>query len=281
MTRRLAITSEKGGTGKSTLCINLAACLARMKKKILVLDADPQANTTMVLLRGEAPDPPTLADVLTNQADAGDTIRKTGIPGLDILPGAPSLAEANVVLASEMGRERRLRLAMRGADDDYDLVIADTSPQRTLVNVNVLSYVSEVYCPVDPGIFSLAGLVQLQAAVAEVVRFLDNPSLTLRGLILSQARGDNLSRDIEAQLRATFGSLVLKTTIPASVKVGESHVRYLPVVTYAPRSPAARAFETLTKEVMRHGEPKHGSAAGNAGGVASSDRPTRRSRAAG
>jgi chromosome partitioning protein len=253
MTRTIAWTSEKGGSGKTTTVINTAVCLARMRKRVLVVDADPQSNATMVFLKGQDPDGPTLHHVLINTADAGDTIRATGMPGLDILPGDRTLAEVNLSLVEEMGRERRMRLAMRGVEG-YDFIIVDTSPSRSLININVLNYVSEVWCPVDPGIFSLAGLVSLQGAAAEVVRYLDNAELRLAGLVLTQTRGDNLCRDVEAQLRATFGSLVCKTVIPASVKVGEAHSRYLSVLDYAPRSPAATAYAALTKEIIAHGK---------------------------
>jgi chromosome partitioning protein len=252
--RSLAWLSEKGGTGKTTSCLNTAACLARMKKRVLVIDADPQANSTLVLLQGQTPDPPTLYHVLTNTADAGDTIRKTSIAGLDLLPGDTILADANVTLAGEIGRERRLRLAMRGVDEAYDFVVIDTSPQRTLININVLNYVSEVWCPVDPGIFSLSGLVKLQGAVGEVVKFLDNATLRLAGLVLTQVRSDNLTKDVESQLRAQFGALVCTATIPASIKVGEAHSHYLSVLDYAPRSPGAKAYEALTREILSHGE---------------------------
>jgi chromosome partitioning protein len=249
------MTSEKGGTGKTTGIVNVAWYLAaRMKKSVLVVDADPQANASLVLLRGEAPEPPTLYQVLTDTAAAADAIRTTTTPGLDILPGDTMLADANLSIASEIGRERRLRLAMRGVHDAYDFVLIDTSPQRTLININVLNYVAEVWCPVDPGIFSIAGIVKLQGAIAEIVRYLDNPELRLSGLIMCQARGDNLSRDVEAQLRATFGSLVSKTVIPQNVRLGEAHAHYLSVGQFAPRSPGAKAYESLTRELMEYGK---------------------------
>jgi chromosome partitioning protein len=143
---------------------------------------------------------------------------------------------------------------MRAVDDPYDFVIIDTSPQRTLVNINVLNYVSEVWCPVDPGIFSLAGIVKLQGAIAEIVRYLDNPELRLSGLVLCQTRADNLARDVEAQLRATFGSLVCQTTIPQNVRLGEAHAHYLSVGEFAPRSPGAKAYESLTRELIAYGK---------------------------
>lgn len=281
--RSIAWLSEKGGTAKTTSAVNTAACLARMGHRVLLIDADPQANASLVFLKGQPADPPTIFHVLTNTADAGDTIRRTDIPGLDLLPSAGQLADANITLASEIGRERRLRLALRDVDQAYDFVMVDTSPQRTLININVLNYVAEVLCPVDPGIFSLAGLVALQGAVAEVVKFLDNKALRIAGLVVTRAARDNLTRDVEEQLRTTFGCMVFETTIPDTVKVGEAHARYMPVLDYAPRSPGAKAYEALTREIIAHGQAHRtgdgvdGAAAPDRGGR---PRP-RRSRAAG
>lgn len=252
--RSIAWLSEKGGTGKTTSAVNTAVGLAKRGNKVLVIDCDPQANATMVLLGGKEAEPPTLTEVLTNRADAGDTIRKSTVPRLDILPAVPLLADTNVLLASEYGRERRLKLAMRGVEEDYDYVVIDTSPQRTLINANVLNYVAEVYCPVDPGIFSLAGLVQLQGSVAEVVKNLENQTLRIVGLVVTMTRRDNISRDVEAQLRATFGKLVCETVIPDNIKVGEAHARYMSVLDYAPRSPGAKAYADLTAEIIAHGK---------------------------
>jgi chromosome partitioning protein len=170
---------------------------------------------------------------------------------------------------------------MRGVDEAYDFVIVDTSPQRSLINTNVLNYVAEVLAPVDPGIFSLAGLVKLQGAVAEVVRYLDNQTLRIAGLVVARSTHDNLSRDVEAQLRATFGALVYETTIPANTKVGEAHARFLSVLDYAPRSPAAQAYEALTREILKHGHAQHGLGNGVTLAADSSDgRPGRRRRRA-
>lgn len=253
----MAWLSEKGGSGKTTSVINTAVALARLGKKVLVLDCDPQANATLVFLHGRVPDPPTLFHVLDNRAGAGEAIRKTGTRRLDLMPASELLADANVSLATATGRERRLRLAMQGVDEAYDFVIVDTSPQRTLINVNVLNYVASVFCPVDPGIFSLAGLGKLQNAIAEVVTYLDNRELRLAGLVLTRVARDNLSRDVAEQVRGAFGPLVLETMIPANTKIGEAHARYLSVLDYAPRSPGAEAYMALTREILAHGT-EHG-----------------------
>ena len=225
--RSIAWLSEKGGTAKTTSAINSAVGLAKLGHRVLLVDADPQANATMVLLEGRPDEAPTLAHVLIDQTDAADAIRPTRTEGLDVLPSDTLLADANVALASELGRERRLKLALEGLDAGYDFVVVDTSPQRTLINVNVLNYVGEVLCPVDPGIFALSGLGTLREAVAEVARYLDNRALRLGGLVLTRTQRDNITRDVEAQLRGTFGELVFRTTIPSTTKIGEAHARFL------------------------------------------------------
>lgn len=276
--RLIAWLSEKGGTGKTTSAVNTATCLAKLGRRVLLIDADPQGNATLVFLRGQPVESPTLYHVLLGMADAQGAIRGTGTPGLDLLPADDQLADANITLASELARERRLRTAMHGVGESYDVVMIDTSPQRTLINVNVLNYATEVYCPVDPGIFSIAGLVKLQGVIADVAKFLDNRSLRLAGLVLTRTGRDNLTRDVEVQIREAFGPLVCKTVIPASTRIGEAHARYLSVLDYARLSPAARAYEALTEEILDHGE-NHGIGS-RIDGTPSSDRAGRGARGA-
>jgi chromosome partitioning protein len=268
--RSIGWLSEKGGVGKSTCAVNVAVGMAKAGRRVLAVDADPQANLSMVLLSGAPADGPTLYDVLVEGAPVPDCVRATATPNLDVLPSGARLADANVLLASELGRERRLRLAVQGLAGRYDVAVVDTGPARTLVNVNVLNAVGEVYAPCDPGIFGIAGLVALREAIAGVVRFLDNPGLRLAGLVVSRVQRDNLSRDTEAQLRAAFGPLVMTATVPASVKIGEANARYLSVLDYAPGSPGARAFENLTREILSHGQVER--AGGGVGGAPEVDR---------
>ncbi len=287
--RSIAWLSEKGGTGKTTSAVNTAVGLAKLGRRVLLVDADPQANASLVLTEGRVGESPTLFHVLTNEADAADAIRPTRTPGLDLMPSETLLADANVSLASELGRERRLLLAMRDVESAYDFVVIDTGPARSLLNVNVLNYVAEVWCPVDPGVFSIAGLGTLQGAVAEVSRYLDNDRLRIAGLVLTRTARDNISRDVEAQLRGAFGDLVCRTVIPGSAKIGEAHARFLSVLDYAPRSAGAKAYEALVTEMDGHGEqdgigePAGGSAEADdaAGAGPGRGRGARRARRAG
>lgn len=274
--RSIAWVAEKGGVGKTTCAVNTSVGLAKKGKRVLLVDCDPQANASMVFLGGLAADAPTIHEVLIGTADAADSIRRTATPRLDLLPATTALADANLALVNEVGRERRLRLAMRDVDDGYDFVVFDTSPSRSLININVLNYVAEVYCPVDPGIFSLAGLATLQSVIAEVVRFLDNPVLRISGLVITRAARDNLTRDVEAQIRATFAGMVCEASIPANVKIGEAHGRFLSVLDYAPRSPGAIAYMDLAREIIAHGEANR--SGDGVDGNAPADGPARCSR---
>ena len=277
--RSIAFLSEKGGVGKTTLAVNVAVALAKRGQRVLVIDADSQANTTAVLTKGQgASGGLSLYDVLLNEAEASEAIITTSTPCLDLIPADSNLADANVLLASELGRERRLRSAMATVEG-YDVVVIDTSPQRSLVNVNVLNFVDEVYCPVDPGIFALAGLVKLQESIAGVRRHLDNPTLELAGLVVSRAQRDNLTRDTEAQLRQAFGGLVMKTTVPTSIKIGEAHARYTSVLDYAPDSPGAKAFDSLTAEILGHGASNRNGIVGSGTSQTDSPKPRKRRRA--
>jgi chromosome partitioning protein len=204
------------------------------------------------MLGGKEAKPPTLAPVLLGSEEATHAIRTTATRGLYVLPSSPELAEANLELTNLIGRERRLTEALEPAEGEYDFVLIDTGPQRSLLSINALCYVSEVIIPVEPSLFSLSGLGQLQTAVEDVRRYLGNRELRILGLILSRVRRDAVSRDVEARLRADFGKLVFNATIPASVKVEEAHSRFASVIDYAPKSPPAVAFNELVGEVLSH-----------------------------
>lgn len=252
--RRIGFISEKGGVAKSTSALNVAAGLARRGFRTLLVDVDPQHNASLVLLGGRPAGPPTLGAVLLNDATAAEAIRATATPGLDVLPSDVSLAEANLALTNLVGRECRLRSALEAVEGDYDYVVLDTSPQRSLLTINALVYLDEAIVPVDPGLFAVAGLGQLQAAVDDVRRYLDNRRLRIAGLVLTRTQNNNVSRDVEAQLRGLFGALVYRATIPTNAKVEEAHSRYQSVLDYAPRSAGARAYAQLVEEIIADGQ---------------------------
>lgn len=254
--RTVAVVAQKGGQGKTTSVLSMAACLAGRGSRVLVADVDTQANSTYVLLRGEGPRRPALAEVLAGDASADDAIVKTSIDGVSLLPADPSLAEVNVNLAGEVGRENRLRSAFAEMTTPFDVCLVDTGPTRSLLTSNVLNAVGEVVVPISPGVFGVLGLEQLQADMAMVRRFLDNKTLTLTGVFLTAMERTTVCRDFERGIRDSLGDLVLGTTIPRSVKFEEANARRRSIFDHAPKSPGAVAYEALTLEVMSRGQRK-------------------------
>lgn len=251
--RSIGFISAKGGVSKSTTAINVAYALGRSGLRVLVVDTDPQGNASYVLLRGEKPRRPTLAEVLIGDDDAEAAIVPTHFGGVELLPADASLADATAALTNEVGRERRLRVAMEGVGDGYDFVLVDTAPTRSIVTTNVLNYVREVIVPITPGLFGVLGLGQIQEDVGQVARYLENKSLRIGGILLTQTDKNNVHADVERQLREMFGGLVFATKIPRSIKVEESHARHEPVLTYSPKSVGAVAYEALTREILSDG----------------------------
>lgn len=248
--RRIAISCLKGGSSKSTTATSLAVGLARRGHRVLVIDCDASGNASWLLSGGQGAEPPTLAEVLMRQASAAEAIRPTVIPGLSLLPAASSLGSVNVALAQELSRDTRLRSAMAPLDDAYDFAIADTAPTFTTLLANVLVWAAEIVVPADPGVFAMLGLVELQSVMDEVREAYGNSDLHLAGLVLTRVARSNVHKDVERELRARYGAKVYRSTIPLSTKVEEGHTRAMTVMQYAPKSPAALAYEALVQEII-------------------------------
>jgi chromosome partitioning protein len=246
----------KGGSAKTTTSLALAVGAAGRKRRVLLIDADPQANASLTLLDGAAADEPTLGHVLLDRAGASEAIRPSRVKHVDILPADAGLADAALLLAEQLGRERRLRSALRAVEDDYDLAIVDAAPQLNLVTINVLNAVGELIVPVDAGLYSIAGLGRLEETIDQVRRFLDNRELRIAGLVLTRAHHNRATKDLERQLREAYGDLVFRTTIPHSVRVEEAHARHRTVLEFAPKSPPAVAYDRLLMEVLKHGQSR-------------------------
>lgn len=255
--RRIALVCLKGGSSKTTTTTALAVGLARAGRRVLVIDSDQQANATWTLLGGADAELPTLAAVMTRSATADEAIRPTSVPGLELLPADPSLGGVNVALAQELGRDTRLRSALASLEGRYDYVLADTGPSFSTILANVLVWTEEVIVPLDPGVYGVLGLVQLQETIAEV-REAYNPALRLSGLVLTKVSRNNVARDVEAELRAKFGHLVFTTTIPLSSSVEAAHTHGRTVLEHAPKSTAAVAYLELVAEVDRGGAKERG-----------------------
>jgi chromosome partitioning protein len=252
--RRIVLASHKGGTAKSTTAACLAVGLAQRGKRVLAVDCDAQSNLSWTLTAGQGGGPgPTLADVLMRRADAEDAIRATSIPGLDLLPADATLSGVNVQLVQELGRDNRLRAALAPLDGRWDFVVIDTAPTITTLLANALVYAEEVIVPVDPGVYAMLGLVQLQETIEEVRAAYGNSGLRIAGMLLTRVQRNNVARDVEAELRARFGDRVYRTTIPLTSKIEEAHTRATTVMAWAPKSTGAVAYQSLVDEVLNHG----------------------------
>jgi chromosome partitioning protein len=244
--RTIACLNLKGGSGKTTTALNLAVGFARSlpkKKRVLVIDADAQANLSMTLLDGHAAASPTLGQVLLGQADAVDAIRTTRIPQLDLLPASGTLANATLQLAEEWGRENRLKMALATIEESYELVLLDCPPSLSLLSINCLRAVTEVLVPIDSGVYSVAGLGRLNDTIDLVRKNLDHDPLHVLGLVLTKAMKNAATVD-----------LVYRTVVPYDPKVEEGVAHHRSVLEYSPTSKAALAFGELIREVQKHGQ---------------------------
>ena len=247
-----AIANQKGGVGKTTTAVNVAACIAEAGYPTLLVDIDAQANATVGL--GVAKDTsPNVYDVLSGQADAADAIVGTGIDRLRLLPASPDLAGANVELPRQPGSETRLREALAGVRDQFAFVLLDCPPSLGPLTVNALVAADRVLVPVQTEYFALEGLAGLLDTLGLVQREL-NPRLTVAGMLLTMhdAR-TRLARDVEREVREHFPSLVFETVIPRNVRVGEAPSYGRPVIHHDPHCPGSDAYFELAKEVAARG----------------------------
>lgn len=247
-----AIANQKGGVGKTTTAVNVAACIAEAGYPTLLVDIDAQANATVGL--GVAKDTsPSVYDLLDGRATAEETLTTTEVEGLHLLPAHPDLAGANVELPRAPGSETRLRDALAPIKDRFAYVLLDCPPSLGPLTVNALVAADRVIVPVQTEYFALEGLAGLLDTLSLIQREL-NPRLTVAGMILTMH--DNrtrLARDVEREVREHFPSLVFDTVIPRNVRVGEAPSFGRPVIHHDPHCAGADAYFELAKEVAARG----------------------------
>jgi chromosome partitioning protein len=247
-----AIANQKGGVGKTTTAVSVAACIAEAGYRTLLVDVDPQGNATVGL--GLARDAgPGLYDALFGAVPAADAVRATRVANLDVLASTPDLAAASMELPREAGSETRLREMLAPLRDGYAYTLLDCPPSLGPLTVNALVAADRVIVPVQTEYFALEGLAGLLDTLALIQREL-NPRLTVAGMLLTMhdAR-TKLAQDVEREVRAHFPRLVFDTVIPRNVRLGEAPSHGVPVIHHDPHCAGADAYFELAKEVAARG----------------------------
>jgi chromosome partitioning protein len=252
LSRVFAIANQKGGVGKTTTAINLAASLAVNDIRVLVVDSDPQGNATSGLGVSKEPDIPSLYHVLLGDTHAKDAIRSTGFEGLDIITADKNLIGANLELVDIPNREYRLRDRLTDIRDAYQFIVIDCPPALDLLTLNALIAADSVLVPIQCEFFALEGVSELMDTIDRIRESFQHP-LAIEGILLTMYDDrTNLTRQVAADLREFFKDEVFRTIIPRSIRLAEAPSFGKPILTYDPRSKGAESYIKLAKEILDH-----------------------------
>jgi len=246
----IACANQKGGVGKTTTVVSLAAFLALDGHRVLLVDMDPQGNATSGLGIAREDLEVSVYDILLADAAVGDVLIRSTIDNLSIVPSSRSLAGAEVELVPAPARERRLARVLSGATGDYDFILLDCPPSLGLLTVNALTAAGSVLIPLQCEYYALEGLSQLLATI-DLVRDHLNPGLTVKGVLLTMHDGrTSLSADVTADARRHLGALVFEAVVPRSVRLAEAPGYGQPVATYSPASRGAASYRAVAWELL-------------------------------
>jgi len=250
MSTVFATVNQKGGVGKTTTAVNLAAYLATFGKKTLLIDFDPQGNATSGLGIDRNTIKMCMYDVIINDAQFAGIIKPTSVSGLDIAPATQRLAGAEVELTELEGRESRIKNAIKDIRDQYEYVLIDCPPSLSLLTVNALTATDQVIIPIQCEYYALEGLSQLVKTIEMIKKSL-NPDLRICGILLTMYDSRTLlSEQVAEETRRHFGGKVFKTIIPRNVRLAEAPSFGQPIIFYDPSSTGAVAYENLSREVL-------------------------------
>ncbi len=255
--RIIAVVNQKGGVGKTTTTINLAAALTLQGKKILLIDMDPQGNAATGLGIPRASREITIYDVLVDGVDLAEAILETSVPGLKLIPSHVELAGAELEIGDRTGRTTILRDAIKNDPNKFDYVLIDCPPSLNLLTVNALSASRSVLVPLQCEFFALEGLSQLLQTI-EMAKGRINPDLVIDGVMLTMYDPRNrLSAQVAADVRKHLGRAVFKTIIPRNVRIAEAPSFGKPVLMYDPSCAGSKAYKALAVEMLsRHSRSK-------------------------
>ncbi|ADU32549.1 ParA family protein [Evansella cellulosilytica] len=253
MGKVIAIANQKGGVGKTTSAVNLSACLAHLGNKTLLIDIDPQGNTTSGVGIDKGDVDHCIYNVLVEDLKPKDVIIPTKVEGLHILPSTIQLAGAEIELVPTISREVRLKRAIEQVKEDYEYIIIDCPPSLGLLTINSLTASDSVLIPVQCEYYALEGLSQLLNTVRLVQKHLNN-ELEIEGVLLTMLDArTNLGIQVIEEVKKYFREKVFKTIIPRNVRLGEAPSHGEPIITYDPKSRGAEVYIDLAKEVMSNG----------------------------
>ncbi|MDX1334984.1 MAG: ParA family protein [Gammaproteobacteria bacterium] len=251
MTRIFAITNQKGGVGKTTTSINLAASLAATRRRVLLVDMDPQGNATMGSGLDKYELEASSCEVLLGDKTAAESIQQLEHTGYDILPANSELTVAEVELMNMFGREFKLKKALESVSDHYDYILIDCPPSLNMLTVNALCAARGVLIPMQCEYYALEGLSALMQTI-ESIREAVNPGLEIEGLLRTMYDPrNNLANDVSNQLKEHFGSKVYNTIIPRNIRLAEAPSHGMAVIHYDKTSKGALAYLALAGEILR------------------------------
>lgn len=256
--RVIALTNQKGGVGKSTTAINMSACLAEMGENIVLIDVDPQANTTSGLGVNKYKVDKSIYDAIIGKANIKELVLNTRVEGLSLIPSNIHLAGAEIELVNMMMREHRLRKVIEPIRNNYDFIIIDCPPALGILTINALVAADEVIVPIQCEYYALEGLGQLIKTI-ELVKNNLNKNLEISGFVMTMYDSrTKLASQVVEEVKRYFGEKVYKTIIPRNVRVSEAPSYGLPVIFYDPNCKGSLAYKNFTKEVINHGKKRIG-----------------------
>ncbi len=250
MGKIMAFSNQKGGVGKTTTCVNMAAYLAQKGYKSLIVDLDPQGNATSGLGFAKSDIKASVYSVMIDETPIEDAVYKTCVDGLDILPSTIDLAGAEVELVYRKNRDFILKAALEKARTCYDFITIDCPPSLSVLTVNALAAADSVIIPIQSEYYAMEGLSQLLNTIKLVIKH-DNPNLKVEGVVLTM--NDNraiISRQISAEIRKFFGKRLFDTVIPRNIRLAEAPSHGVPIMLHDTKCTGARAYLALTEEFL-------------------------------